>query len=112
MQEHCHKQGKMLYTCFIDFSKAFDSILRDKLLQKLLGHGINWKFFNIIKSMYLNDKCRVKVGNDLNEIINPTRGVREGCILSPLLFNIFLTDLPVAIKSSDHESPSIAIKAT
>ena len=107
IQEHCHKQGNRLYACFIDFSKAFDTIPRVKLFQKLLAHGVNGKFFNILKSMYMNDKCRVKVGNHLSEIINPNRGVRQGCVLSPLLFNIFLADLPAIMNSAEHEQPGI-----
>ena len=93
-----------IYSCFVDFSKAFDSIPRDILFQKLINHGINGKFLNVLKNAYSNDKCRIKIGNLLSEIIIPTRGVRKGCILSPLLFNIFLADLPVVMKSVEHES--------
>ena len=103
IQNYCHKQGKRIYSCFVDFSKAFDSIPRDILFRKLINHGINGKFLNVLKNAYSNDKCRIKIGNHLSEIIIPTRGVRQGCILSPLLFNIFLADLPVAMKSVEHE---------
>ena len=55
VQEHCHKKGEKLYSCFVDFSKAFDSIPRDHLFQKLLSYGINGKFFNFLKNMYVNE---------------------------------------------------------
>ena len=43
IQKYCHRQGKKLYGCFVDFSKAFDTISREKLFEKLLKHGINGK---------------------------------------------------------------------
>ena len=49
IQRQCHKNKKRLYSCFIDFSKAFDTIPRDKLLIKLLDYDIKGKFFNTIK---------------------------------------------------------------
>ena len=44
----CHKKGGKLFSCFVDFKKAFDSVPRDLLLNKLLNFGINGKFFNIV----------------------------------------------------------------
>ena len=90
VQKQCHKNGKWLYSCFIDFSKAFDKIPRDKLLQKLLDRGIDGKFFNIIRNIYTNDKASVKLNGSPFDV---NVGVRQGCIISPLLFNIFLSDL-------------------
>ena len=89
IQDYCHKKGEKLFSCFIDFSKAFDSIPRDILLRKLLACGITGKFFNILKNVYTSDKCKVKAGNNLSETFKINKGVRQGCILSPLLFNIF-----------------------
>ena len=60
---------KPLYTCFIDLSKAFDSVWRDAMYYKLLKLGISCKFVKIIQSMYQEVKSQVKVQNVLSENI-------------------------------------------
>jgi hypothetical protein len=46
------KHKKILYVCFVDFKKAFDSVVRKALLHKLLKKGIGGKFFDLITNMY------------------------------------------------------------
>ena len=94
IRRYCHNRKKMLYSCFVDFKKAFDSIPRDKLFEKLKRYGVKGKFFNSIKNMYINDSCKIKIDGCLSEEIKPNQGVRQGCVLSPLLFNIFMADFP------------------
>ena len=53
IQKHCHKNKSNIYSCFIDFGKAFDTIPRDKLLQKLLNYNIKRNFLNTIKKIYI-----------------------------------------------------------
>ena len=99
IRKYCHKNNSKIYSCFVDFSKAFDTIPRDILLRKLLSIGINGNFFNIIKNIYNNDKACVKLNNQYTETFGINQGVRQGCVLSPLLFNIFLADLPKKLES-------------
>ena len=94
IRKQCHGTGGRIYSCFIDFSKAFGTIPRDTLLRKLLDLGIDGNFFNIIKNIYTNDKIAIKHGDKITETFDINLGVKQGCILSPLLFNIFLSDLP------------------
>ena len=101
IRQYCHKNGRNIYSCFVDFKKAFDSIPRDLLLEKLLKLGVNGKFFNAVKSMYNNDFCCVRVGEKITNTFLANQGVKQGCILSPLLFNIFLSDLPKIFSSPD-----------
>ena len=93
IQRHCHQKNEKIYSCFVDFSKAFDTIPRDLLFRKLLNYGINGKFFNSLKTLYTNDNCCIKVGNKLTQPFVANQGVKQGCILSPLLFNIFIADI-------------------
>ena len=93
IQSYCHKEGKKIFACFVDFRKAFDTVPRDILFSKLLGHGVTGKFFNILKTFYTNDTCCVKAGNKITTTFPTNQGVKQGCILSPLLFNIFLSDI-------------------
>ncbi len=99
IRKYCHNQGKKIFCSFIDFSKAFDTVPRDILLDKLKGHGITGCFFNIIKNIYSNDKACIKMQSQLTNPFQINMGVRQGCVLSPLLFNIFLSDLAKQLDS-------------
>ena len=81
------------YTCFVDFKKAFDSVSRDMLWKKLLKAGINSNILSSIKALYRNANSVIKINNDLSSPIMINCGVKQGCLLSPTLFNVFINDL-------------------
>ena len=93
VREYSHKKNLKIFSCFVDFAKAFDTVPRDILLKKLLSHGISGRFFNAIKNIYTKDKACIKIGSQYTGTIVINQGVRQGCVMSPLLFNIFLADL-------------------
>ena len=84
---------KKIFTTFIDFSKAFDSVWRIGLFNKIIKNGVNGKFLKVIFSMYTNIKSCIKVKNDFSPYFLCENGVRQGENLSPILFSIYLNDL-------------------
>ena len=95
------KSNNLLFTCFVDFSKAFDSIPRGKLFQKLKLAGVTGRFLEILHSMYSNDKSSVKIENMLTPAFRCHTGVKQGCMLSPTLFNLYLSDLSEELKAKN-----------
>ena len=79
-----------LYCTFVDFRKAFDYIIRDNLWYKLLTQGIRGKMFCIIKNMYDQVKSSVQNNIELSDCFDCYRGVRQGEILSPFLFSMYV----------------------
>ena len=86
-------QGKKLFCAFVDFTKAFDYMLRDNLWFKRIKLGIRGNILNIIKSMYETVKSKVRFKNKLSEEFSCMLGVRQGECISPFLFSMFLNDL-------------------
>ena len=88
---------------FVDFTKAFDYVIRDIVWYKLIKLGIGGKILNIIMSMYKHVKSKVKLHNVVIEGFECMLGVRQGECLSPFLFAMYLNDLEeeFRLKGSD-----------
>ena len=84
---------KYLFTCFIDLKKAFDTVWRDGMFLKLKMYGITGKVLNVITDMYKEVKYNIKLKDGYTESFSTSVGVKQGCILSPKLFNIYINDL-------------------
>ena len=93
MNTHLEK-GKKIYSCFIDFKKAYDSVWRTGLFYKLIKTGADLDLIKIIKSMYEQSKQTLLLNGKLTRTFKTWKGVKQGCILSPRLFNIFINDIP------------------
>jgi hypothetical protein len=96
-----------IFACFVDFRKAFDSVWRQALLFKLLKSNIRGKMFNIIQDMYQHDRVCLKIEQDRTDFFSCNTGVKQGDVLSPNLFNLFLNDLPSHIAGQDCDSPTL-----
>lgn len=96
-----------IYACFVDFKKAFDSIWHQGLLYKLLSYDINGNFYNLIKDLYSKSNCNIKLGQHKTKSFKYLRGVRQGCILNPLLFNLYLNELPFSLNKTKSSDPLI-----
>lgn len=86
-------RSKKLYSLFVDFKAAFDSIERNALFYKLSNMGMSRKMLSIIQSLYDNNKAAVWDGTHTSEWFDTEQGVKQGCLLSPLLFALFINDL-------------------
>ena len=79
-----------------------DSVTRMALWHKIEHRfGINGPFLNLIKSLYDNVESAVKVNNDLTDWFEIQNGVKQGCILSPTLFSMFINDLAEDINTAE-----------
>ena len=89
------------FTAFIDFTKAYDSINRDLLFHKLVDLGLSSRIHQAIRSLYDNVKCCVRINGMKTEYFEVTCGLKQGCTLSTLLFNLYVNDLVIKINSLD-----------
>ena len=93
--------NKTLYMCFIDSKKAYDKVWRYSLLLKLLESGVSGTLYSIIEDMY---KYNISCVGDRDKIwgkFSSNDGVRQGDVLSPILFNMYINDISKYIEEGD-----------
>lgn len=87
--QKCREYNKTVYACFIDFQKAFDRVQHMQLIEELGNINLDKKDITLIKNLYWNQTATVKINNTETNDIPIVRGVRQGCVLSPTLFNVY-----------------------
>lgn len=87
--ERCIQMQKDLYLCFIDYSKAFDKVKHQHLFNILQDLDIDGKDLRIIRNIYWEQESAIRYEGEISEFRPIKRGVRQGCVLSPDLFNIY-----------------------
>ena len=88
--EKSWEYGKDIYACFVDLEKAYDRVPRDKLWKVLQEYDIDGQLLLAIKSLYRQPEFCVRVNGKQSEPFNVGVGLRQGCVLSPLLFIIYM----------------------
>ena len=87
--ERSLEMQKDVYLCYIDFAKAFDRVKHEDMMEMLGEIGIDGKDKRMIMNLYWNQKATVQIGEEQTEWVEIKRGVRQGCVLSPDLFNLY-----------------------
>ena len=94
--------GGNIYMLALDASKAFDRVEFSSLFNKLLSRNINPLFIRLLYNMYVNQEVRVKYNTKVSKYFNVTNGVKQGGVLSPVLFNLYIDNMLIELKDSGY----------
>ena len=78
-----------LYLCFIDYAKAFDKVKHEDLFEFLQNLDIDGKDLRLIRNLYWEQSAAIRIDGNIGKYTQIRRGVRQGCVFSPDLFNLY-----------------------
>ena len=109
LQEKAIEQQLPLYIVFVDFSKAFDTVDRKTLWKVLEIYGCPQKLIDIIKEFHEGMTGKVSISGDISEPFDVGHGVKQGCVLAPTLFTLYLTAV-LEVMSSNLKDEGVYIR--
>ena len=108
LRDLCEAQQIPLYMCFVDLQKAYDSVDRELLWKVLARASVPFVMIDVIRQFHDGMRARVRMdGGELSEWFEVTQGLRKGCVLSPLLFNLFFAAVTEVVLQRFSENDTI-----
>ena len=98
-------ENKKLHVGFVDFKKAYDTVWRNGLFFKLLNNGVSPGFVKLVKSMYSQMKTCIQLPNGISNPFQSLIGLKQGCNLSPLFFNLYVNYLIDKLNAVHSDAP-------
>ena len=105
--EHRSQYQQPTLACFVDFRAAFDSVDRQSLWSIMLSDGLPPKLVNLIKAYYSSTRAKVRAYGEESSCFGLTTGVRQGCPLSPVLFN-YVIDWVMKASLADYQGVQVS----
>ena len=93
VQYYTENGGKPVYVLLLDASKAFDKVAFNVLFNELRNRSMCPRITKLLYYMYTNQVCTVKWNNELSDCFNVSNGVKQGGVISPLLFSCYIDNL-------------------
>ena len=93
---------KKIYFCFIDYAKATDSVDHSKLWEILQDIGIPDHLTCLLKNLYGDQEATIRIGHGTTDWCQIGKGVFQGCILSPCLFNLYAEYIMINTGLDEH----------
>ena len=75
--------------CFIDWQKTFDCVDCTKLLEMFRNIGVNWRERRLMCNLYIGKRVKLRLNQGKTDSVKIRRGIRQGCCMSPILFNLY-----------------------
>ena len=91
--EKARELQKNIYFCFINYTKAFDCMDHSKVWKILQEMGIPDHLTCLLRNLYAGQEARVRTGHGTTDWFQIGKGIHQGCILSPCLFNLYVENV-------------------
>lgn len=100
VQREKKKGGKesKIYALFVDLKAAFDNVDREQLWSILMDNGVNMDVIRRLEKVYEETVVAVRTKEGLTDEFRTHKGIRQGCVMSPFLFDLYIADIEKALK--------------
>ena len=107
LAEKASRKNRKIYNCFVDFCKAFDTIIHDLIWATLRSYGIEEGLIDLLKMIYSDAKAAVRIGGNLGEWFHQEKGTRQEDPISPIIFTIYLERILEYLSDEDQGGLSV-----
>ena len=98
MSERAIEKQKDIYVCFIDYSKAFDTVRHEPLIDLLKAIDVDSHYVQLLANLYWKLKTEVHHNGEISEWMSIKQGVRQGCVSSPHLFAMYTEMIMISLE--------------
>ncbi|KAI5639199.1 reverse transcriptase (RNA-dependent DNA polymerase) domain-containing protein [Phthorimaea operculella] len=95
-------KNQKVFCTFVDLEKAYDRVVRNELWSALSTHEMSGILVRALKSLYKDSSACVRINGAFTELFNIEKGVRQGCVASPWLFNLFMDSCLTDLKECEY----------
>ena len=112
--QKCREFNQPLFTCFVDYTKAFDSVEHQQLWTVMREMGFPKRIVSLIEALYSEQQYAVRTDSGTTDWFSVSKGVRQGCIVSPQLFSIYTESImrEVEEEQSNSEYDALSVGGT
>ena len=93
LSERMVSKNKKIFACFIDYKKAFDKVSHSRLIQVLKKYEVPPEEIRLISNLYWSQTAQIRGKSEDSRSFKIEKGVRQGCVLSPVFFNMYSEEL-------------------